>query len=281
MKLLTFPLIINGLRRASEVDAERAMIDVVYKIILDTLGISEPGKALKLNYSLREGARTRQTIGELPQNDEELSALKNTVWLINVTNDQFRQSLHPAGISPEDAESLKNAENEGHALTIQLHTKTKELKILEESIRNKTERLEQKQNFVGALREAQKDREGEREALSKELSDLSIKIKRAVKNISRLSLEDIRIHLLREVRRTVSDFLFSAAESMPEIAEKIQELYQEANLPFPSRARSSISFRPSSSLSFCFRMSTGQSTSSGRSLTSEPFTPPIINLGSL
>ncbi|GIX93749.1 hypothetical protein CDAR_606231, partial [Caerostris darwini] len=173
------------------------------------------------------------------KNDEELSALKNTVWLINVTNDQFRQALHPPGISPEDAESLKNAENEGQALTIQLHTKTKELKILEESIRNKTERLEQKQNFVGALREALKDRLGEREALSKELSDLSTKIQRAVRNISRLSLEvrnkptfpgseeDIRIHLLREVRRTVSDLLFSAAESMPEIAAKIQELYQE------------------------------------------------------
>lgn len=39
--------------------------------------------------------------------------------------------------------------------------------------------------------------------------------------------KDVRIHLLREIRRTVSDLLFSAVESKPEVAAKLQQLFDE------------------------------------------------------
>ncbi|GBM77330.1 Coiled-coil domain-containing protein 39 [Araneus ventricosus] len=281
--------------------SDKAMkLQAKYKVILDALGISEPGESVEAELLIKaenekrdlEHERDKLMSGVL-KNEEELSALRNTVWLINAANEQFRQVLHPPGINPEDGELLKNAENEGQALAIQLHAQQKELKTLEERVQSKTEKLEQEQNFCSELREALRDRETETESFSKELSDLHIKIQRAVRSNSRLSLdvrnksayprieEDIRIHLLREVRRTVSDLLFSTVESVPEISTKIQELYQQAHLPLPARTRSSISSRSGSLLSFGSRLSSSQtnSVSSGRSSRSETFTPSVITLG--
>lgn len=40
-----------------------------------------------------------QLLSTVFKNRDELSALKNTLWMINAANDQFRQVVYPAGIS--------------------------------------------------------------------------------------------------------------------------------------------------------------------------------------
>ncbi|GFQ82211.1 coiled-coil domain-containing protein 39 [Trichonephila clavata] len=155
----------------------------------------------------------------------------------------------------EDAELVKSTETESQTLAIEMHRKQKELKTLEQDVKGKDGQVKEGQNFYDELQDAFRDRETETELLAGELSALSTKIKRAAKNTSRLSLElrnkspypgieeDIRIHLLREITRTVSDLLFSSVDSMPEINSKIQELYLQADLPLPSRTLLSLSFR--------------------------------------
>ncbi|GFT42056.1 coiled-coil domain-containing protein 39 [Nephila pilipes] len=281
--------------------SDKAMkLQAKYKIILGTLGISEHGESAEAELLIKAENEKRdleferdKLMSTLLKDDEELSALKNTLWLINTANDQFRQALHPAGVNPKEGELLKTTESESQTIAIQMHVKQKELKTLEENMKGKNEKLEQGQKFYSELQEELRHREMETEMLSKELSALSTKIKRASKNTSRLSLEvrnksphpgveeDIRIHLLREVVRTVSDLLFSAVDSMPEIYSKIQDLYQEARLPLPSRIRSSLSFRSDSSLSGFSKLSSSQtnSASNGHSSRSETFTPSVVNLG--
>ncbi|XP_055925607.1 coiled-coil domain-containing protein 39-like [Argiope bruennichi] len=287
-------------KRLLESDDKVMKLQTKYKIVLDALGISEPGESIEAELLIKADNEKRDLEQErdklmsvVLKNEEELSALRNTVWLINAANEQFRQVLHPPGINPEDGELLKNVENEGQAIAIQLRAQHKEVKTLEESVKNKTEKLEKEQNFIGELREALRDRQTESESLSRDLSDLHIKIQRAAGNNSRLSLdvrnksayprieEDIRIHLLREVRRIVSDIISDTVKSMPETSARIKELYQEAHLPLPARFRSSLSSQTSSLLSFGSRLSSGRtnSVSSGRSSRSETYTPSVVTLG--
>ncbi|GFS46468.1 coiled-coil domain-containing protein 39 [Trichonephila inaurata madagascariensis] len=265
-----------------------------YKIILDALGISESGENAEAEFLIKAENEKRdlefdrdKLMSDVLKNEEELSALKNTVWLINAANEQFRQVLHPPGINPEDAELMKSTETESQTLAIEMHRKQNEMKTLEQDVKGKDGQVKEGQNFYGELQDALRDRETETELLSGELSALSTKIKRATKNTSRLSLElrnkspypgieeDIRIHLLREITRTVSDLLFSSVDSMPEVYSKIQELYVQADLPLPSRTLSSLSFRSGSSLSNFSKLSTSETGSS------RTFSPSVVNLGSL
>ncbi|PRD31888.1 UNVERIFIED_CONTAM: ccdc39 [Trichonephila clavipes] len=167
-----------------------------YKIILDALGISGSGENAEAEFLIKAENEKRdleferdKLMSDALKNEEELSALKNTVWLINATNEQFRQVLHPPGINPEDAEQMKSTETESQTLAIEMHRKQNELKTLEQDAKGKDGQVKEGQNFYGELQDALADRETETELLSGELSALSTKIKRATKNTSRLSLE--------------------------------------------------------------------------------------------
>ncbi|XP_015917276.2 coiled-coil domain-containing protein 39 isoform X1 [Parasteatoda tepidariorum] len=287
-------------RKYQESNDKAQKLQSKYKIILDALGISEPGEGaeaemlIKAENDKRDLLQKRDYLMKLVlKAQDELSALKNTVWIVNAANEQFRQAIHPPGINSEDSEKLRHAEIELRELAIQIHTNKSGCQFLEESISSLKEKLTQEQDHCKELQIALRDQESENEKISKKISDLQTKIQRAERCNSRLSLdiktktaligieEDIRIHLLREIRRDVSDLLFSAVENIPDVQNKIKELYEEANLPLPSRARSLFS-RSSSAFSLSSRRSSaGSPLSSAHSTRSDVYTPSIVTLGSL
>ncbi|XP_054706534.1 coiled-coil domain-containing protein 39-like [Uloborus diversus] len=295
-------------RKLHDCDDKVTKLQTKYKVIMDALGVSEPGESAEAEMLLKAEDEKRdlqherdKLISKVFENADELSALKNTLWVIDAANEQFRESLHPPGISLEDSEILKKSEIDGQAIAIELHESKKQVKALEERIEQKREELKQKQKSSDEFQDIMLDRQNENEMISKEIAEIQAKIQRADKTNSRLSLEvknksdqpdieeDIRIYLLREIRRTVSDLLFAAVENKPEIFTKVHDMFQEANLPLPSRARSSLSRH--SSISSLNSRSTSRSSnhksngsqrsnpSSGRQGSSESVSPSIITLG--
>ncbi|KAG8183190.1 hypothetical protein JTE90_016978 [Oedothorax gibbosus] len=282
-------------RKLYECKDKAAKLRAKYEVILDSLGITEPGESAEAELLIKAETEKRDLQSERDEmmkrvfkDDEELSAMRNTVWLINAANVEFRECLYPPGISSEDSDLLRTLETEGQSLAIDLHSRRSELRTLEQTVEDEKRELEEEQNYCRELEEVLRDRELESATVLRELEDLEVKMSRAEKAEAKLAarvrneanqpgiLEDIRIHLLREVRRTVSDLLFSAVEKSPEISDKIQELYQEANLPLPTRARSSLSLRSGSISSYRSLASTGRI-----SRASDSFQPSVVNVGSL
>ncbi|KFM77068.1 hypothetical protein X975_20468, partial [Stegodyphus mimosarum] len=201
---------------------------------------------------------------------------------------------------------LKTIEAEKQSLAVQMHLHKTHLRSLEDDVKNMQEKVDEKQNFSKELQDIIADREAENSTISKEISDLHTKIQRADRSNSRLSLdvrnkpdqpgieEDIRIHLLREIRRTVSDLLFTTIDSKPAISAKVHELFQQAEIPVPSRARLTSSSRSSSVTSLHSRASSKASTpnnrvslssnsspkGSGRNSRTETISPSVVMLGS-
>ncbi|KFM77069.1 Coiled-coil domain-containing protein 39, partial [Stegodyphus mimosarum] len=93
-------------RRFQECDDKVLKLQSKYKILLDALGVSEPGESAEAEMLIKAEEEKKdlqyerdKLITVVLKNEEELTALKNTLWLIDAANEQFRQALYPPGIS--------------------------------------------------------------------------------------------------------------------------------------------------------------------------------------
>lgn len=200
--------------------------------------------------------------------EKEMSALENTLRLINTRNDIYRKSFNRVKETSEEVEEKSNLEEQYRAVQDKFKFKRRMMRELTHDLKIMSNTIEKLSIEGDQLSDINEENKKKISQLNKEISNQSQsldRVKNQTKNLNKelkkdqeFSVEEIDIELrgAREFNKSVIKEINEVTNNFSEMSNSVNAYFLSANLPPPSSASPASSVRSSA-------RSAGSSSSNG------------------
>ncbi|XP_069829905.1 coiled-coil domain-containing protein 39 isoform X1 [Dendropsophus ebraccatus] len=272
--------------RIAKVDKMRKRFEIITVAMMPPEGEEEKSQAYYIIKAAQEKEELQRVGDELDAKirkaEKEISALENTLQVINGCNNSYRKSFNKVTETSEEYEEKNQLEEQKKAAEEKYRYKRRQIKEIQEDIQI------MKNTFDSMMKEETSYQEKVNEMLpcitqlNKETEDQKTKLERVMKQCSKLVKEirsikkskeetqderDINFRELRDFNKSINKMLARAMDEHPELTVPLQMYFQQFGLQIPTGSSTPGSSRSGSSRS---SISSVRSTSSRASTSSLP-----------
>ncbi|XP_025916590.1 coiled-coil domain-containing protein 39 [Apteryx rowi] len=275
--------------RLNKIDKLRCRYEILTVVMMPPEGEEEKTQA----YYVIKAAQEKETLqregddldAKICKAEKEIVALQNTLHVLNNCNSNYRNSFKEVTETSEEYNEKLKLEEEKRAADEKYRYKRKQIKELQENLQNMEKSLDMVLKQEALYQEQKKEKQAIILQLNKDIEEQKPKLKRVIKQCSRLSREiqsvkktktetqeerDIDLRELKNFNRTIDKQLADVLEANPDLTTPFQMYFHQSNLELPtvsSVGGSQSSSSPSSQSSLASSRSS-RSLSSASSQTS-------------
>ncbi|XP_056637755.1 coiled-coil domain-containing protein 39 [Diorhabda sublineata] len=244
-----------------------------YHLALTGLGKDEEGQTMSVTHFKIKNAQEKfflqQEGDELDKKiktaEKEIVALENTLKIINITNNSFKNSLSPVkDTDPEIKDmkelqdQLKAANNELKLHKTELAAKQKEFSELEQQFETLEGEVQQHEQIVQNLEDEIFNVKKQELDKTEKLKRVECELKKLVKQLDKKDKQDLykynrdfEIRHLQETNKRVLDQFREFTITYPEMSPMITKYLTENNLELPENKKTPSSYSTLSTPSLC------------------------------
>ncbi|XP_057653393.1 coiled-coil domain-containing protein 39-like [Diorhabda carinulata] len=244
-----------------------------YHLALTGLGKDEEGQTMSVTHFKIKNAQEKfflqQEGDELDKKiktaEKEIVALENTLKIINITNNSFKNSLSPVkDTDPEIKDmkelqdQLKAANNELKLHKTELAAKQKEFSELEQQFQTLEGEVQQHEQVVQNLEDEIFNVKKQELDKTEKLKRVECELKKLVKQLDKKDKQDLykynrdfEIRHLQETNKRVLDQFREFTITYPEMSPMITKYLTENNLELPENKKTPSSYSTLSTPSLC------------------------------
>ncbi|XP_075717782.1 coiled-coil domain-containing protein 39 [Rhinoderma darwinii] len=282
--------------RLAKVDKMRKRFEIITVAMMPPEGEEEKSQAFYIIKAAQEKEELQRVGDELDAKirkaEKEVSALENTLQVINGCNTSYRKSFNKVTETSEEYEEKMQLEEQRKAAEEKYRYKRRQIKEIQEDMQI------MKNTFDSMMKEESSYQEKVNEMLpgitqlNKETEDQKKKLERVMKQCSKLVKEirsakkskgetqderDINFRDLRDFNKSINNMLARAMDGHPELTVPLQMYFHQFGLQIPTGTSTPGSSRSGSSRSSISSVRSNSSRASTSSLPSSRVN--VVELG--